>query len=332
MNRRDVIRTLGGALVVAPFFARSQPAAGRFTIGMLGVGSPGSPASSGPYDAFYARMRDLGYVEGRNISYEARWAHGQLDTLPRLAAELAALRVDVIVASFDPAIVAAKRATSTIPIVMTLATSSPEQGLVASLARPGGNVTGLSNLNVDLSPKLLEMLHSMVPKLSRVAVLISIDDTNNQVQSMVLKNVEAAARSTGTTILPHYARTPQEVENAFSQMSRQKAGALIVTRHPYLNQQARQIAELAAKNRLPAIAGLREYVEAGGLMSYGSSLTGQYRRAAIYVDKILKGAKPGDLPVEQPTIFELFINGKTAKALGLTIPHSLLASADKVIE
>jgi putative ABC transport system substrate-binding protein len=202
-------------------------------------------------------------------------------------------------------------------------------GFVKSLARPAGNITGLSNVILDISPKHLEMLHSMVPKLSRVAALVN---PSNSSHALILKSLQAAAQRTGVTILPLDARDPQEIENAFSQMARQKVGALIVTRDSFLNQQVRQIAELAAKNRLPAIAGLREYVEAGGLMSYGTNLTDQYRRAATYVDKILKGAKPADLPVEQPTKWELFINRKTAKALGLTIPQSLLISADKVIE
>ena len=331
-KRRKIICALGASALVAPFASFAQQSGKVWRVGFLSLRPVAISETDYYYGPFRQGMRELGYVEGKNLLIEWRSAEGNGERLPGLATELVNLKVDVIVAASGSTHVPAKNATATIPIVVVGAGDPVGTGLVKSLARPGGNVTGLSNLNVDLSPKLLEMLHSMVPKLSRVAVLISIDDTNNQVQSMVLKNVEAAARSTGTTILPHYARTPQEVENAFSQMSRQKAGALIVTRHPYLNQQARQIAELAAKNRLPAIAGLREYVEAGGLMSYGSSLTGQYRRAAIYVDKILKGAKPGDLPVEQPTIFELFINGKTAKALGLTIPHSLLASADKVIE
>jgi putative ABC transport system substrate-binding protein len=202
-------------------------------------------------------------------------------------------------------------------------------GFVKSLAQPGGNTTGTSNLNADISPKLLEMLLSMVPRLSRVAVLVNPEFASG---GRALKSIQSAAQSKNVTILPVEARTAPEIEKAFSTMARQKAGAVILTREPFFNQQVRQFAELAARNRLPAIGGIREYVEAGGLMSYGSSLTELHRRSATYVDKILKGAKPADLPVEQPTKFELIINGKTAKALGLTIPQALLISANEIIE
>jgi putative ABC transport system substrate-binding protein len=331
-NRRKLVIALGAGALAAPFASFAQQQTKIWRVGFLSLRAVAISETDYYYGPFRQGMRELGYVEGKNLLIEWRSAEGSTERLQGLATELVNLKVDAIVAAGGSTHGPAKKATTTIPIVIVGAADPVGTGLVKSLARPGGNVTGVSNFNVELGPKLLEMLHSMVPKLSRVAVLISIDDTNTVVQSTLLKNVEAAARSTGTTILPFYARTPQEVENAFSQMARQKVGALIVTRHPYLNQQVRQIVELTAKNRLPAIAGLREYVEAGGLMSYGSSLNDQYHRAATYVDKILKGAKPSDLPVEQPTIFELFINGKTAKALGLKIPQSLLASADKVIE
>ena len=328
MNRRDVIRTLGGALVVAPFFARSQPAAGRFTIGMLGVGSPGSPGSSGPYDAFYARMRDLGYVEGRNISYEARWAHGQLDRLPGLAAELVALRVDVIVASFDPAIVAAKRATSTIPIVMTLATSSPEQGLVASLARPGGNVTGLSNFagSTEMRGQRLALLKAIVPGLSRVVVLGSPGDRDASVTEHT-----AYAQKLGLSLDIVDIRNVNDIDKALSVIAGNRPGALVdVGLVTFMRPQ--QIAEFALAQRLPCIGPARLFAQAGHLLSLGVDTDDRYRRAAPYVDKILKGAKPGDLPVEQPTKFELVINLKTAKALGIRIPQAVLVRADEVIE
>ena len=274
-------------------------------------------------------MRELGYVEGKNLVIEWRWADSNAERLPSLAAELASMKVDVIITASTPSTRAAQKATSTIPIV-TLSDADPVgNGFVASLARPGGNITGLSSVGVDIAPKLFEMLHSMVPKLSRVAVLMDVDSAAGQAR---LKSIQAAGQKTGVMVLSLYAVTPQEIENAFSRMAREKAGGLIVMTGPFLNQQVRQIAALAAKNRLPAVGGIREYAEAGGLMSYGASLTDMFRRGATYVDKIFKGAKPGDIPVEQPTIFELFINGKTAKALGLKIPQSLMILVDKVIE
>jgi putative ABC transport system substrate-binding protein len=318
---------LGGSLVVAPVFARALPAAGRFTIGMLGVGSPASSGSSGPYDAFYARMRDLGYVEGRNISYEARWAHGQLDRLPGLAAELVALRVDVIVASFDPAIVAAKRATSTIPIVMTLATSSPEQGLVASLARPGGNVTGLSNFaGTEMRGERLALLKAIVPGLSRVVVLGYVGDRDTFVAEQ-----STYAQRLGLSVDVAEIRNVNDIDNALSAIAGKRPDALVdAGQVTFMRPQ--QIADFALAQRLPCIGPARLFAQAGHLLSLGVDSVDRYRRAASYVDKILKGAKPGDLPVEQPTKFELVINLKTAKALGIRIPQAVLVRADEVIE
>ena len=281
------------------------------------------------YGPFRQGMRELGYVEGKNLVIEWRSAEGKFERLPDLAAELVQLKVDVIVTAGTPAISAAQKATTTIPIVMGSAGDPVGSGFVKSLARPGGNITGLSNMVVDLGPKHLEMLRSMVPKLSRVAVLVN---PSNSSHATILKSVQAAAQKTNIKVLPAEARTPQEIESAFSTMTQGNVGAVLVAIDAFFIQQGRQIAELAAKHRLPSMSASREYVEAGGLMSYGQNLADNYRRAATYVDKILKGAKPGDLPVEQPTKFELIINGKTAKALGLTIPQSLLISADKVIE
>jgi len=274
-------------------------------------------------------MRELGYAEGKNLTIEWRFADGKTDRMPGFAAEFVQLKLDAIVTVDPVGISAAQKATATIPIIMNGVSDPVGNGFVQSLAHPGGNITGPSNFGAELAPKHLEMISSVVPGLLLVAVLMNPDSTTNRAG---LKGVEAAAQKRKVKILPVAARTPQEIEHAFSLMARQKAGGLIVLRDGFLNQQRRQIAELAAKNRLPTITGLREYVEAGGLMSYGNSLTDQYRRVATYVDKIFKGAKPGDLPVEQPTKFELFINGKTAKALGLKIPQSLLITAEKVIE
>ena len=262
-------------------------------------------------------MRELGYVEGKNLVIEWRFADGKIERLPDLAAELVRLKVDVIVTAGTPATSAAQKATTTVPIVIANQGDPVGSGFVASLARPGGNITGLSNVNVDVVPKQLEMLLGMVPKLSHVAVLVNPD---NSAHASILKNVQAAARSAGVKIMSVEARSAQDIDNAFSMMTRQNARAVIVAHALFNNQQWRQIAELAAKHRLPSISARVEFVEAGGLMSYGQNLADQFRLAATYVDKIFKGAKPADLPVQQSTKFELVINRKTAKALGLTIP------------
>ncbi|MSP96592.1 MAG: ABC transporter substrate-binding protein, partial [Betaproteobacteria bacterium] len=282
------------------------------------------------YGPFRQGMRELGYVEGKNLVIEWRSAEGNNERLPDLAAELVNLKVDVIIAGGTPATSAAQKATGTIPIIMGGIGDPIGSGFIKSLARPAGNITGLSGMGEGvLVLKQLEMLLAMVPKLSRVAVLVNPSNTYN---IKVLEIVRAAGQKRGVKILRVEARTPQEIDNAFSSVRQQNAGALIVLLEPFFQQQKSQIAELTAKHRLPAMAADRVYSEAGVLMSYGQSVAGQYRRAAYYVDKIFKGAKPGDLPVERPTIFELVINGKTAKALGLKIPQSLLISADKVIE
>ena len=281
------------------------------------------------YGPFRQGMRELGYVEGKNLVIEWRFADTHYERLAGLAAELVQMKMDVLVAGGNDAPLAMQKATTKIPIVIASASDPVGSGLIKSLARPGGNITGLSTISNDLGPKRLEMLLGMVPKLSRVAVLVN---PANTVHTRSLKKVQAAAQKLGVKILPVEARTAPEIENAFSVMAREKAGAVIVERDALFNQQVRQIAQLAMKHRLLSITGVREYVEAGGLMSYGPNNADGFRRAATYVDKIFKGAKPGDLPVEQPTKFELFINRKTAKTLGLTIPQSLLISADKVIE
>jgi len=274
-------------------------------------------------------MRELGYIEGKNLMIEWRFAEDDYERLPSLAAELVQLKVDVIVASGSNATRAARNATTTIPIVMVNVGDALGSGIVKSLARPGGNITGTSLVLVDIGPKQLEMLLSVVPKLSRVAVLFN---PGNSSYSPIQKSLQTAVQKTNVKILPVELRPPQEIENAFAMMKREKAEAVIVLPDPIANDHMRQIAEHAAKNRLPSVASIREYVDAGGLMSYGQNFSDNYRGAATYVDKIFKGAHPGDLPIEQPTKFEMFINRKTAKALRLTIPQSLLISADQVIE
>jgi putative ABC transport system substrate-binding protein len=239
------------------------------------------------------------------------------------------MKVNVILASTTPAVSAARKATSAIPIIFVNVGDPVGGGLINSLAAPGGNITGVTNVTGELGPKHLEMLHSMAPKVSRVAVLVN---PANSTHASPLKEIQAAAKRITVRILPVEARNPQEIDRGFSLMVRESAGAVVVLGDGLFNQQRRQIAELAAKNRLPSIGANREYAEAGFLMSYGVNRADNFRRAATYIDKIFKGAKPGDLPAEQPTKFELFINGKTAKALGLKIPQSLLIMADKVIE
>ena len=329
LRRRQFLIALGACVLTAPFGSFAQQQGKIWRVGFLSQRNRPISFDSDIFGAFRQGMRELGYVEGKNLVIEWRFADSQYERLPGLALELAQMKMDVLVAGGNDAPLAMQKATTTIPIVMANASDPVGSGLIKSLARPGGNITGLTTISYDLGPKRLEMLLGMVPKLSRVAVLVN---PANTVHTRSLKQVQAAAQKLGVKILPVEARTAPEIEKAFSVMAREKAGAVMVERDALFNQQVRQFAELAMKHRLPSIFGIREYVEAGGLMSYGPNNVDGFRRAATYVDKILKGAKPGDLPVEQPTTFELFINRKTAKALGLTIPQSLLISADKVIE
>jgi len=274
-------------------------------------------------------MTELGYVEGKNLLIEWRFANGEYDRLPGLAAELVRSRVDVILALGPPGAIAAQKATTAIPIVFVVSSDPVAAGLVKSLARPGGNVTGLLNLGGDLGAKHLEMLVTIVPKLARVAVLVN---PANPANTAALKTVQVAAEKVRVQVLPAMAQSAREIETAFSTMRADGVGAVMVALDPLFIQQGHQIAEQALKHRLPSIFANREYAEAGGLMSYGQNQVEIYQRAAVYVDKILKGAKPGDLPVEQPTKLELIINARVAKALGLTIPQVLLISAEKVVQ
>jgi len=325
-NRRKLLVSLGaGALAfAAPPGAFPQQQDKVWRIGFLATRQ--EPESRA---AFARGMSDLGYAEGRNLLIESRASEGTPERLPALADDLVQLKVDVIVTAGTVATRAARRATGTIPIVMGASADPIGDGFVKSLARPGGNITGLSTLRTDTSPKLLEMLRSVAPGLSRVAVLVNPTNTS---QSLAVTSVRSAAQSMSLTILPVEARNASEIESTFPALSQGKTGAVIVMRDGLFLEQRRQIAELAAKYRPLTISDNREYVDAGMLMSYGPNLADQFRRAAGYVDRILKGAKPGDLPVEQPTKFELVINLKTAKALGLTIPQSLLLRADEVIQ
>jgi putative ABC transport system substrate-binding protein len=328
MDRRETIIALV-ALGAAPLAAEAQQAAKVARIGYL---SPNLAASPHNHEAFRQGLRDLGYVEGRNVVIEYRNAEGKLERLPALAAELVALKVDVIVAPNTPAAVAAKQAAKTIPIVFAVAGDPVGSGLVTSLARPGGNVTGLSNLALELVGKCLEQLKQAIPGVSRIAVLWHPGVFPESTEKDLLKAAEVAARALG--VRPQFveARGPEDFDRAFSDMTSARAGALTVLPSNMFISERRRLVDVAAKNRLPTVYPWREFVDAGGLMSYGPNYDDLFRRAAIYVDKILKGAKPGDLSVEQPTKFELVINLKTAKDLGLTIPQSVLGRADEVIQ
>ena len=317
---------MGAVLLVAPLAAQAQQAGKVPRIGFLFYGAPGP---SPELEAFRQGLRDLGYIEGQNISLEYRFANGRVGRLPELAAELVRLELDVVVTPGTPASLAAKKATSTIPIVFAGVADAVGTGLVASLARPGGNVTGLTSISAALGGKRLELLKVVAPKASRVAVLYNPADPSNV---LVLKELQESSRALGLTLHPLAVRGPGEFEGAFAAMTREHAQALFVAAGVLTTEHRKPLVGLTAKSRIPAMWGERQFVEAGGLMSYAVNFYDEIRRAATYVNKILKGAKPADLPVEQPTTFELVINLKTAMALGLTIPPSLLGRADEVIQ
>lgn len=327
-TRRRFLIAIGLVPFAAPLRALAQRQGRVWRVGFLALRRIG-PLDSDFFGEFPRGMRELGYVEGKNLAIEWRSAEGKVERLPGLAAELVQQRVDVLLAAGAQAVSAAQKATGTIPIVMGTTGDPVGSGFVKSLARPGGNITGLSDISSDLSPKLLELLMSTVPRLSHVAVLLN---PGNSSHVTLVKSIQAAAQGAGVKVTPVMARTPEEIDKAFSMMARQDAKAVIAAADALFNQQCPQIAELAAKYRLPAISGFWQYVEAGGLMSYGQNFAYNFRRAAVYVDKIFKGAKPGDLPVEQPTKVALLVNRKAARALGLTLPPDLLLRADKVME
>ncbi len=329
MDRRDTVLALL-ALGAASLAAEAQQAAKIARIGFLNTNLAANPHLR---EAFRQGLRDLGYVEGRNVVIEYRDAAGKPERYPALAAELVALKVDVIVTGGGTgAPLAAKQATRTLPIVFIAGADPVTDGLVSSLARPGGNVTGLSNLGPELVGKRLELLTQAIPGVTRIAVLWQPGGQGERTDKDMLKRADVAARALGVRLQVVEVRGLADVDRAFSDMTRARAGALTVLGSPMLFNERRRLVDLVAKSRLPAVYGPREFVDAGGLMAYGPNWPDMYRRAATYVDRILKGAKPGDLPVEQPTKFELVINLKTARALGLTIPPSVLRRADQVIE
>jgi ABC-type uncharacterized transport system substrate-binding protein len=331
MTRRCIglLLTLTLGLLVVPLAAHAQPPTPVHRIGSLANTPPG-PAGSPDVQAFLEEMRALGYVEGQHLVVEYRWAEGQYERFPALAAELVRLPVDVLLVPNTPAALAAKHVTTTIPIVMVGLGDPVGNGLVASLARPGGNVTGLASVTSDLVGKQLEFLKAVRPTASRVAVLWN---PANQNHALVVREAEVAAQALGVQLHRVEARGPEAFDGAFAAMTSADAAALLVLGDPMFVRHRSRLAELAATRRLPTMYTIQcqAYVEAGGLLCYGANLQAQYRRAATYVDKILKGAKPADLPIEQPTKFDFVINLKTAEALGLTIPPSLLFQATEVI-
>ena len=320
---------LSAAVLLAPPAGEAQYAATIPRIGLLFPTSLSDPRTVRFLDAFRQGLRELGYTEGQNIAIESRFAEGKWDQLPGLAAELVRVKVDVIVTYTTPATQAAKQATGTIPIVVATVIDPVGAGLVASLARPGGNITGLSQMVPDLVGKQLEVLKEVAPKISRVALL---SNPANPAHALAIRDVKVAARSFGVQLQLLEARGPGEIESAFAAMTTERAGAVIILVDSMLIDHRTRIADLAARRRLPTVSATIDTAEAGGLMAYGPSVRDMFRRAAAYVDKILKGAKPADLPIEQPTKFELVINLRTARALGLTIPQSVLLRADQVIE
>jgi putative tryptophan/tyrosine transport system substrate-binding protein len=328
-SRRTFLFTFTGAILAVPLTGEAQQATKAARIGYL---APNLATSSHLREAFLQGLRDLDFVEGRNLVIEYRDAEGKFERFPVLAAELVALKVDVIVAPGTLAALAAKQATRSIPIVFPTLGDPVADGLVTTLARPGGNVTGLANLSPELIGKCLELLKQAVPGVSRVAILWQPGAFVERTENDVRKRAEAAGRALGMRLQFVETRGPEDFDRAFSDMTRSGAGALIVVLTAMFANERRRLVDLAAKVRLPAVYGSRESVDTGGLMSYGPNLADSFRRAATYVDKILRGARPGDLPVEQPTKFELVINLKTAKALGLTIPPSVLARADEIIQ
>jgi putative ABC transport system substrate-binding protein len=314
--------SLLGTLACLPLAASAQQAPKLPRLGWLGNGSPTFP----PYEGFRQGLRELGYIEGKNIAIETRWAGGDLDRLPALARELVGLNLDLLFVTGDQGLKAAKEASATIPIVV--AACDPLDSLVVSIARPGGKATGLTCISSELAGKRLQLLQELVPTLSRVAILYNPDDRNKVPEYMQMQD---AARSRNLTLRVLEAKSAGEIDAAFVGITDHTQG-LIALADALMNFHVKKLADLALKNRLPALYGFREFADAGGLVSYGASLHWLLRRAASYVDRIFKGANPGDLPIELPTKFELVINLKTAKALGLTVPDKLLALADEIIE
>ena len=327
MKRREFIAALGGAAAAWPLATRAQQRARRARIGFLGLNNPVTHAPR--LEALRQGLRDLGYVEGRNIDIELRWADGQYDRLPMMATELVNLNVDILLTHAMPGVLAAKQATSRVPIVITAAADLLAYGIVSSLSRPGGNITGLSIFSAELAAKRLELLKELQPNLTKAAVVLNA--TNPAGGRLIQRELEKVAELLNVQLQTFEVAGPHEFERAFAMMVDHRIGGVIIHEDPMLNANSRALADLVARHRLPT-CGYPEFVAAGGLMSYGINFPDMDRRAATFVDKILKGAEPGDLPIERATKFSLMVNLKVAKAMGLEIPTSILLRADQVIE
>jgi putative tryptophan/tyrosine transport system substrate-binding protein len=326
IGRRQFIFALGGATLAWPLAARAQQPA----MPVIGFLNSASPDNYEPMvDAFRQGLKETGYVEGQNVAIEYRWAGGQYDRLPAMAADLVRRQVAVIVAN-TPGNLAAKAATTTIPIVFTTAGDPVQIGLVASLNRPGGNVTGVTNLSVELGPKWLELLHELVPTATIIALLVN--PTSPNLTESTTKDLQAAARTLGLKLHVLHASSERDFDKVFATLVRLRVGALVIGSDPFFNSRSEQLAALTVRYAVPTIFQTRAFVAAGGLMSYGGSVAGTYHQVGMYTGRLLKGEKPADLPVQQSTKVELFINLKTANALGLTVPDKLLVAADEVIE
>jgi len=325
MRRRNFITLLGGA-TAWPLVARAQEKPIP-VIGFLGAGSP-EPAAPN-VAALRQGLSEIGYIDGKSVAIEYRWAGSRYDRLPELAADLVGRKVDLLVAGGSVPTLAAKSATSTIPIVFASVGDPVALGLIASLARPGGNITGVASINVELVPKLFELLSELVPQAKVIALLLNPDNSNAE---RTIRDVPDAARAKGGRLPILKARSESEIDAAFASLAQLQVGGLVIAADPFFNSRQEQFAALASRHAVPAIYSYRKFVTAGGLISYGTSSGSIYRQVGIYAGRVLKGEKPADLPVQQPTTFELVINLKTAKALGLTVPQSILALADEVIE
>ena len=328
MTRREFITLLGGAAIAWPLVARAQ----QSTMPVIGfLGSASSDLWASRLRTFHQGLSETGYVEGRNVAIEYRWAQGQNDHLPQMAADLGRRQVTVIAApGSTPATLAAKAATAVIPIVFEIAADPVQLELVASLARPGGNITGVTSLNAEVGPKRLELLHELVPTATVIGLLVN--PTNPNLAEPTTKNLQAAAGTLGLQVHVLHASSDAEVDAVFATLLRLRAGALVIGADPFFSSRLEQLAALTVRHAVPTVYQTREFTAAGGLMSYGASFTDTFRAVGIYTGRILRGDKPADLPVQQTTKVELFLNLKTAKALGLEVPRTLIARADEVIE